>query len=201
MKEFNPYSAPKTKIAHGPHAGDEEGIWCDDELLIMTKNAELPDRCLKCNLPADCWKIERKLRWHKPFWYLLVLLNLFLYVLVAMLVHKTAKLRIPLCERHRRRRRLRIVSAWRLVLAGVVTILVAIIVLSSSPDTGIAVPVICSGGVLLLVGMIMGIVGSEVATVQKIDERFVWLTKVAPEFLAELPPWHTEMPVDNGLNW
>src|SRR4051794_32771399 len=45
--EFNPYSAPKVDAAamrpgHGT-------IWREGKLLVMSKGAELPARCVKCN--------------------------------------------------------------------------------------------------------------------------------------------------------
>ena len=51
------------------------------------------------------------------------------------------------------------------------------------------VPVAVGGGVLLVGGILYGIIGSQVAAPQKIDKRYVWLKKVSPEFLDELPPW------------
>ncbi len=53
MAEFNPHAAPETEISLGPRAPDDVGAWRDGPLLVMIKGAELPDRCLKCNQPAD----------------------------------------------------------------------------------------------------------------------------------------------------
>ena len=63
---------------------------------------------------------------------------------------------------------------------------IAAIVLGASFEDYAAAGVL--GGVLLiLTGLIFGVAGSQVAVPKKIDERFVWIKKVHPAFLAELP--------------
>jgi quinol-cytochrome oxidoreductase complex cytochrome b subunit len=195
MTEFNPYSAPETEIALGPHAGDDDGVWSYGPILVMTKTAELPDFCLKCNQPTGGWKIKRKLTWHNPYWYLLILFNLLIYAIVAVIVRQTAKVNIPLCERHRRRRRWAIAWGWLLALAGIG----AIVWGASRPETELSGLLVMIGIVAILVGLVGGIVGSQVASVDKIDKRYVWLKKVPVGLLAKLPPWQPEPLVDKVL--
>ncbi len=80
--------------------------------LVVELGAVFPDRCLKCNAPAEGFKKRFNVSWHHPALYLLVLLGLLIYVIVALVVRKTARLDIPLCPRHRALRR-------NLMLAGV----------------------------------------------------------------------------------
>ena len=51
-------------------------------------------------------------------------------------------------------------------------------------------PLFVFGGILLIpIGLIYGIVGSQVVTPKRIDKRYVWLKRVSPDYLAELPDW------------
>jgi drug/metabolite transporter (DMT)-like permease len=184
MDEFNPYAPPKDEVVLEPFHPQGSGVWRDGPLLVMTKDAQLPDRCLKCNLPAGGWRLKRKLSWHEPAWYFLVLLGLIgiiIYVIAASVVRQTATVMVPLCEEHRRRRKRAIAAGWLLGLAGI-----AAFVLGGSIEEYQAAAFL--GGMLLLVtGLIFGMVGSQVAVPKRIDERFVWLKKVHPATLEELP--------------
>src|SRR4051794_37594891 len=104
MREFNPYAPPEAEVVHAPSGRDEGGVWRDGLLLVMSKDGELPDRCLKCNLPAHGWRLKRNLSWHPQGWYLLILLHVLVYVIAALIVRKKATIMVPLCECHRRRR-------------------------------------------------------------------------------------------------
>jgi hypothetical protein len=180
MNEFNPYAPPKAEIILEPYEG---GVWRDGALLIMTKDAELPDHCLKCNLPTGGWKLKRKLSWHPPYWYFLILLHILIYVVAALIVRQTATVMIPLCEDHRRRRRRAIAVGWFLGVTGV-------LVLGAGLSTpGYEAAGILVGLIMLLVGLIYGIVGSQVAVPRKIDQRYIWIKKVHPAFLEDLPVW------------
>jgi len=186
MNELNPYAAPLTDLAT-PRAPNEVGVWRDGTMLVMSKDAELPDRCLKCNAPAGGWKLKRKLTWHPQGYYLLVLFNLIIYAIVAMIVRKTAKVR-----------RRQIALAWVLCLLGPV-----VLIAGGASETElksavgqdaaniVIVSLIVGGLLILLTGLIFAVLASKVATPLKIDKRFVWLKKVSPELLAGLPSWST----------
>ncbi len=48
MSFENPYQAPRTEIAYASELSDD-GLWQHGNLLIMRKDAMLPDRCVKTN--------------------------------------------------------------------------------------------------------------------------------------------------------
>ena len=183
MDEFNPYAPPKANILADLDSLNEEGVWRDGLLLVMTKGATLPPRCLKCNRDTGGWTLKRKLMWHPPYWYGLIALNLIIYVIVAMIVRHTATVMVPLCEHHRSRRRRLIAIGWGLILSAVAAFLVA---LQYPKAEGLA-------GVALLILFVVGIftigIGTRTAIPKRIDKRFVRLQKVHPDFLAELHPW------------
>ena len=41
----------------------------------------------------------------------------------------------------------------------------------------------------MISGMIVGVVGAQVASTKSIDKHHVWLAKVDPEYLKMLPAW------------
>jgi hypothetical protein len=185
MDEFNPYAPPSADDILEPYVPDAGGLWRDGSLLVMTKTARLPDRCLKCNMPAGGWTLRRRLSWHPPAYYLLFFFcNVIIYIIVALIVRKTATVYVPLCEIHRQRRRRAIILGWILSLAGL-----GIVVAGGSSDAEYSGAVIFGGLILTLGAIIGGIIGSQVGAPRRIDDRFVWLKKVDPAFLGELPAW------------
>jgi hypothetical protein len=50
----------------------------------------------------------RKLSWHNPWLYLLILINILLYAIVALIVRKSAKASPGYCSHHKRARRNRL---------------------------------------------------------------------------------------------
>jgi len=183
MSDFNPYTAPQSDILAIPkHLDDREWLWQDGSRLVIRKGAELPDRCLKCNLPAEGYRLKRTLSWHRPGWFLLVLISPIIYIIVALCVRWTAKVSAPFCPRHRSMRRRAIALGWLGSLAGIGLVILG----ASSPDYAIVIVV----GVCLFLGsLIFGVIASQLVVPKKIDENFVWLKKVSPVFLATVPDW------------
>lgn len=155
------------------------GAWRDGNALVMHKQGDLPDRCVRCNAPANGIRLKRDLSWHHPAIYLIILAGLLIYVIVALIVRKTAKIEVGICKRHRSRRRIGIAVAWLMALLGIATFF-----LTTEQH---AWPVIV-GLLLILLSLIVGMIASRVVTPKKIDDSYVWLTGVHPDYLAQLPP-------------
>ena len=156
-------------------------LWRSGRLLVMSPGATLPDRCVKCNAPAHGQRLLRKLYWHTPYLYLLILVNLLIYAIVAIIVRKRARVEIGLCDAHRSRRRLIIASSWLAVLVGIGLIASAI-----SNDSGAAA---VFGVFLLLGGAIFGLLKGPLISTKRIDDQSVWIRGVCPAFLDTLPEW------------
>src|SRR5205085_3670359 len=107
----------RVKEGAAPPAGLR--LWRSDRLLVMSREATLPDRCVKCNAPAHGQRLRRNLYWHSSYLYLLLLLNLLIYLIVAIIVRKRAKVEIGLCDSHRHQRWLAITLAWFGFLGGI----------------------------------------------------------------------------------
>lgn len=76
--------------------------------LLVPRGSSLPPTCIKCSAAATTpWR--KKFYWHPPWVFILVLLNLLIYAVVAIIIRKKMELNVPLCDRHhadRKRNRL-----------------------------------------------------------------------------------------------
>ena len=61
---------------------NDTGVWRDGDILVMHKEAVLPDRCIKCNAPCNGYRLKRNLSWHRPAWFLLIFISLWIYLIV-----------------------------------------------------------------------------------------------------------------------
>src|SRR5690349_14738678 len=104
---------PQPQPYFPPATHNLDAIWRNNAVLVMTKQALLPNRCVKCNAPAE-EQLKRKLTWHHPALYLLVFISILVYAIVAMVVRKTATINIGLCEEHLSSRRRNILITWGL---------------------------------------------------------------------------------------
>ncbi|MFN9852898.1 MAG: hypothetical protein ACK57P_13865, partial [Planctomycetota bacterium] len=94
----NPYAVQSLQP---PLRVEQSGeIFQKGKLLIAHKSASFPNRCIKSNEPTT-ERLKRSLSWHHPLIFLLLLVNLLIYVLVAMIVRKTAVFQIPLAARYK----------------------------------------------------------------------------------------------------
>lgn len=156
-------------------------VWRNNSTLVFNKNALLPDRCVKCNSPADGSRLKRKLSWHHPALYLLILAGFLVYVILAVALSKRATVELGLCADHIRKRRKAMLIGWLLLVTGI-----------SGAILGIAydyIMVLIVGLALVPVGLVWLVVVARVVTVKKIDDRFVWLKGINRDYLAALPPY------------
>ena len=155
------------------------GVWQQKNTLVMHKQATLPDRCVKCNRPANGRRLTKTLSWHHPAWYLLVIVGLLIYVIAALIVRKSAVLHLGLCDEHFSKRRTGIWISW-----GILALSVALIILGAANN----LPALFLIGILLIfVAAIYGAVNANLVAVQKIDEQYVWLKRINKDYLLMLP--------------
>jgi hypothetical protein len=174
----NPYASPVGDASYYPDTmgQSDSGLSRDGKVLVATKNAVFPDRCVKCNAPANGYRLKRKLFWHHPAYYLFIIFcNILVYVVVALIVRKTAEYRVGVCPMHRSKRRNAILIGWGGFLLGVLMLLVG--AMEESAILAIA------GLVFLVVGIICGIAGSRIISPKRIDANYAWLRGAGLEFL------------------
>ena len=164
----------------GP-SGATGGLWRSRHQLVTCSENPFPDRCVRCNALVNGYRLKRTLYWHPPAYYLLILLNLLVYAIVAMCVRKKAVVQIGLCEKHRVRRQWGILVCWVGVLGGI-----ALFFAAAMASSGAAVLV--GFGLPLGGALYGGFTGARISAA-RITKDNVWLNGVNRQFLAELPEW------------
>lgn len=168
-------------LPRSPYGGgfaEEAGVWRDGRILIMSKTARLPDYCIKCGIAANGFHLTRNLSWHHPALYLLIFAGLLIYAIVAMIVRKSAKIEISMCQDHIRKHRTAVAVGWLVFLSGVAFIVFAI----AEESGGSAL-----FGIALVLASAIYSTFVKVVRVKKIDDNFVWLPGIDESFLARLP--------------
>jgi hypothetical protein len=155
------------------------GVWRDGKTLVMTKEAFLPDRCVKCNRPANGYRLRKGLSWHEPILYAVIVIAFLLYVILALALSKRATVEFGLCQDHVRRRRNFLLTGWLLLLLGLMT-----------PVVAFTYEYIVIGllGILVFLAAIGWLtIAYKIANVKRIDDRYVWLTGINEQFLLQFP--------------
>lgn len=180
----NPYSVAPTLVPQQPLV--DVPIFRQGNVLIFHKQARLPDRCVKSNEPTT-ERLRRRLTWHHPLIYLVILANLLIYVIVALAVSKRADIMLPLSKPYKQRRIRNMMIAWTLVLCSIASLVAA--AAFSSPGNSSPLPAIFAIGfpVLMITGALWGLFGCRVVYPKKIEKDFVYLAGCCPAFLDEFP--------------
>jgi hypothetical protein len=188
MDDRNPYAPSPASLAARPllpEGSRSDGVtaWRDQKILVMIPNTALPPRCVKCNAPAHEPTKLRKVYWHHPAIYLLILLNIIIYGIVAAIVRKRARVAAGLCAMHKKRRSLVVKLAWSGCFSGIALLMYGF------RDTTSNGGVFAAAGMIAVLGSILaGIIGTRSVYAQKIEKSLLWLKGCGGEFLDSLPP-------------
>jgi hypothetical protein len=174
----NPYAPSRASLAGGD-VRNSTGVWRSENIVIVAREADLPERCVKCNDPADEPTRKRKVYWHHPGFYAVLLINAILYIIVAMIARKTASLHPGLCARHKQKRLLGICIGW----GGFILGSSAMVMAWGSNHAGAGLLLLFATLGLIITGMIM----SRIVYAKRIDERYVLLKGCGEAFLEGLP--------------
>jgi hypothetical protein len=170
------------QLREGAVTGGQQ--WRSGLNLVVVNGVVLSNRCVKCNAPTTGAGLLRKLNWHSRVFYLLVLVNLLIYLLVALVARKRGKVTIHLCEPHLalRRRRIWLASG----LFGVAVLLFGLGIANTSSNY-VVYPFL--GALLALLGSLIFVAKVGMVHARRIDRDYIWVRGVCPEYLAELPEW------------
>ncbi|NHZ65631.1 hypothetical protein [Massilia genomosp. 1] len=171
----NPYAAPKALSS--PMVSSE--CYRDGNILVVPLNHDLPHRCIKCNAPAEMDK-PRMFTWHPAGWYLFFLINFLIYIVVAALVQKKARLSIGLCEQHRARRRNYKIAACVAVGVGSAALFAAMDKDGNGKLYGLL------SALSFLIALVLAMVGTRALTPVRITPQEARLKGCGEEFLASL---------------
>jgi hypothetical protein len=186
LSSDNPYKPPQvTDPIFKPQELDKDGIWQQGSLLVMRKDAVLPDRCIKSNVPTDR-KPKRALTWHPTWVFLTILISLCVYIVIALILSKKATIRIGLSDKWFSKRVRAILIGWGSVLTSIGLVVGGIAMVDQNGAFGILIIV---GIVLFLFGAIYGLMAARMITPTKIDDAYVWIKGANAEYLASFPVW------------
>jgi len=153
--------------------------WRDGNQLVLGPDAQLPDRCVKTDLPAAGNTVDIVAMWHEPALYWLIVLNIIVYLIVVRAVGTRVEVTvgaIPAAAKASRRE-------WFLTLAlggGGVLAWVAAAALET-------LPLVWLGLALMLLAIPVYLMGARFVRVARLDGELVWLRGVHPAHLARLP--------------
>lgn len=174
---FQPASLP-------PPTHNRATIWRSNSELIMSKQALLPKRCVKCNAPAR-QTLKRNLRWHHPALYIAILGSLLLYVVLSLVLSKSATIHVGLCETHMAARKRDIIITCFLVLLSLAGFYFAAVIED--------INLFFVGAIVFLGGVIYGVIQTRVVVPKKIDHHYVWLSGINDNYLQQFPHWHATL--------
>ena len=162
----NPYLPPKAALEKRI-AGE---YWREGKRVVMRPGGVLPPRCVKCNAPALQPMAPRKVHWHHPAWFLLILVNILIFIIVGLLVRRKAEVTFGVCARHRLRRRIFIAVGWGGLFLG--------FLIATGGGAWTAV------GILMIVAAILiGMIGARLAYAARITKTEVRLAGCGRAFL------------------
>lgn len=165
-----PYASPATM--------QNSDVWQESaSTIVARKEAVFPPRCVKCNAAVE-GTTPRTYRWHHPALYLLILVALLIYVIVALIMQQKGRVYVGVCRKHRRQRVVGLLLGWLGGIGGIVLLIAG--GLNSSLWLAIG------GGVLLLAAIVGGF-SARILYPKKIDAYFVWLGGASRAFVATLP--------------
>ena len=116
MSERNPYAPPKADVFEVKPADCSR----DGKLVVVRSGSDLPPRCIVCNAPARLPIKTRKVYWHSQWLYLLILVNVLVYVVVGVIARKSFRVSPGLCAAHEAARRRRMLLLLGGGIAGLV---------------------------------------------------------------------------------
>ena len=159
-------------------------IWRKNKQLVTISETPFPDRCVKCNAPANGYRLKRVLYWQHPAYYLLLLCNLLVLLIVVLIVRKKAILHVGLCEKHRAVRKQTILIGWIGGLGGLILGIGAL-----GLNSSLKAPLSVTGFLVFLITAIYAGLRAPMVSPAKITKENVWLNGVGKAFLAEYPEW------------
>jgi hypothetical protein len=178
--QHNPYAPPQARItARASALDDGSQVWREGDLVVLTPSGDLPPRCVKCNADAEHPVKERTVYWHTPWLYVLILVSILIYLIVALIARKSARVSPGLCGEHRKQRNNVIVGSLLAALIGIGLLVFGI----SNSNGGVGL----LGGFTILGAIIFGMIKGRLVYATRIDTNRISLKGCGEAFLASLP--------------
>lgn len=180
----NPYAPPQARILSGDLAAcSDEFCWRQGDRVVVLKGQALPPRCIKCNA-ANVVVKSRRFYWVSASVYLplslMILMPLVspLFLVISLVLHvlmrKSSRHIVAMCEQHVRRRRLALGVGFAALCVGPVVMMLR--------------PGFFPIAFLLMgIGIVIAAVGSQTLSAARIDDRCGYYRGCGKAFLESLP--------------
>jgi hypothetical protein len=147
---------------------------------------DVPDLCMKCGAPAEVRK-NKTFNWYPPWVYVLILVNLLVFAIVALVLTKKKRVPVSLCAAHRNH------WLWRQVVlvagfVGLVGLIVLFVIVASNtrPRGGDDYSGwVCGGSVAALIVWLIAVAVLQTTAIRptEITDYNITLTNVSKDFV------------------
>jgi hypothetical protein len=147
---------------------------------------DVPDLCMKCGAPAEV-RTDKTFAWYPPWVYVLILVNILVFAIVALVLTKKKRVPVPLCAAHRNHwlwRQLALVGGF--VLLVVLIVLFVVVASNTRPRGGEDYTGwVCGGGVAALVVWLIAAAVLQTSAIRptEITDHSITLTNVSKAFV------------------
>ncbi len=155
------------------------------------RQGRLPFVCIRCGARASGQQTKR-MSWHPPWIFWLLLLGLLPFLIVALVLQKQATLRAPFCAHHQNHWSWRTLTIW-LSFAGLVGVGVLLALANAAapqrgPQQDVLFGLLCFGSIALLAGWVILVLVLSLTSIrpQRITDDELELTGVSPAFVDAL---------------
>ena len=167
----------------GAHA-----VWRDGTAVVVPKDGALPNCCYKCGGEPST-HFQRTVYWHNPWLYVTILASLFIYVIIALIVRKHAKLFFPVCHACAKKHKVKMVIGTVSFIAALILLFVGV---AESSEYNSITPQVMPLGIVLLLFSVIWAAAIQFVTAKKMTENYVWLKRAGKPVLDSLPQWPGE---------
>jgi len=147
--------------------------------LILQRISTLPNRCVKCNEDVDHRRKRIKLTYVLPWAYLGLLGGVLPFVILAVVLRRTAVIELPVCSRHRATPWIHGSVGMVIIAAGVLAIPIGI----TQTSTGIGLAGVA--GIFFGLGYIA--ILTPLVRPSRIEKAYVIVRGCHPKFLDHFP--------------
>ena len=191
----NPYAPPGMASMQGMHgmsqfgAPNLGGLWREGQLLVMDRNARLPNICVKSGQPAERFLL-RNLSWQPPWLRAMaVVFGWLIYAILAASYGKKATIHIALSEQWFQKRTMFLLIGWIGSLVGIAIGVIAIAIAVNIRWEALVTLGPVAGGIVFLACSLTGYYGARMVWADLITDRHIWVGGIGEPFLQQLPPW------------
>ncbi len=180
----NPYAPPSASIADPTQ---ECQVWREGNTLVVSAGAQLPGRCVKCASPEVTERREVAYQYVPRWSYALLVISTPIFFIVYLLMRKSSKLALPLCEEHaahsKKLRMLGLALIFGGLGGGSILFFGGLAIEASSLIGGGSL----LGGIGLVVGIVLWNRGSKLLRVERITKLITRLRGAHADYLDALP--------------